>query len=202
MRAATKTARSTRRVPLPAECVTALRARRAQQHADRLARGDKWTTTDLVFTTPNGTPIEPRNLNRAFETLSRRDPESARRHPSGALPRSSAHLASLLHEQGADARTIMEVLGHSSIRVTMDVYTFVRLDTQRAAFDRVSDALAGIDGTGRTAMRHGWSNRRGLAAVAVNHHRQRKSQRPCRSLDRASGLLCTRQDSNLQPSDP
>ncbi|MFI2352931.1 hypothetical protein ACH492_39345 [Streptomyces sp. NPDC019443] len=30
----------------------------------------------------------------------------------------------------------------------MDVYTFVRLDTQRAAFDRVSDALAGNDGNG------------------------------------------------------
>ncbi|MER6789222.1 tyrosine-type recombinase/integrase [Streptomyces sp. NPDC000658] len=29
--------------------------------------------------------------------------------------------ASLLHEQGADARMIMEVLGHSSIRVTMDI---------------------------------------------------------------------------------
>ncbi|MEU0945808.1 tyrosine-type recombinase/integrase [Streptomyces canus] len=32
--------------------------------------------------------------------------------------------ASLLHEQGADSRMIMEVLGHSSIRVTMDIYTF------------------------------------------------------------------------------
>lgn len=31
----------------------------------------------------------------------------------------------------------MEVLGHSSIRVTMDIYTFVRLDSQRTAFDRV-----------------------------------------------------------------
>ncbi|WP_406304120.1 hypothetical protein OHA61_19690 [Streptomyces sp. NBC_00885] len=28
----------------------------------------------------------------------------------------------------------------------MDVYIFVRLDTQRAAFDRVSDAPAGMDG--------------------------------------------------------
>ncbi|GHK03697.1 hypothetical protein SY2F82_54940 [Streptomyces sp. Y2F8-2] len=36
---------------------------------------------------------------------------------------------------------IMEVLGHSSIRVTMDIYTFVRLDSQRSAFDRVGDAL-------------------------------------------------------------
>ncbi|MEW2045644.1 hypothetical protein [Streptomyces sp. NPDC005476] len=38
---------------------------------------------------------------------------------------------------------IMEVLGHSSIRVTMDIYTFVRLDSQRSAFDRAGDALRG-----------------------------------------------------------
>ncbi|MFJ6601772.1 integrase [Streptomyces lydicus] len=38
---------------------------------------------------------------------------------------------------------IMEVLGHSSILVTMDIYAFVRLDSQRSAFDRVGDALRG-----------------------------------------------------------
>ncbi|WP_243741214.1 hypothetical protein [Streptomyces sp. 8K308] len=42
---------------------------------------------------------------------------------------------------------IMEVLGHSSIRVTMDVCTFVRLDAQRSAFGQVGDALRG-DGDG------------------------------------------------------
>ncbi|WP_241838014.1 hypothetical protein [Streptomyces sp. CB03234] len=42
---------------------------------------------------------------------------------------------------------IMEVLGHSSIRVTMDICTFLRLDSQRSAFDRVGDALKG-DGNG------------------------------------------------------
>ncbi|SES39669.1 hypothetical protein SAMN04487983_104871 [Streptomyces sp. yr375] len=42
---------------------------------------------------------------------------------------------------------IMEVLGHSSIRVTMDIYTFVRLDSQRSAFDRVGDALRKDDDT-------------------------------------------------------
>jgi hypothetical protein len=36
---------------------------------------------------------------------------------------------------------------NSSIRVTMDIYTFVRLDSQRSAFDRVGDALRG-DGNG------------------------------------------------------
>ncbi|MGW1722696.1 tyrosine-type recombinase/integrase [Streptomyces sp. NPDC002306] len=51
--------------------------------------------------------------------------------------------ASLLHERGAGTHMIMKALGHSSIRVTMDVYTFVRLDSQRSAFDRVGDALRG-----------------------------------------------------------
>lgn len=138
---ATKTRRSTRRVALPDECVTALKARRAEQRADRMGAGPKWTPTDLVFTTRNGTPVEPRNLNRAFEALSRRAGiRQVRFHDLRHT------CASLLHEQGADARTIMEVLGHSSIRVTMDIYTFVRLDTQRAAFDRVGQVLSAVDG--------------------------------------------------------
>ncbi|MFE7707142.1 tyrosine recombinase XerC [Streptomyces sp. NPDC057486] len=137
---APKTQRSARRVALPAECVTALRAQRAQQIADRKAAGDTWKDTGhgLVFTTRNGTPIEPRNLNRSFEALCVR--ASVRKVRFHDLRHTCA---SLLHEQGADARMIMEVLGHSSIRVTMDIYTFVRLDSQRSAFDRVGDALRG-----------------------------------------------------------
>ncbi|MEU6404100.1 tyrosine-type recombinase/integrase [Streptomyces sp. NPDC046985] len=137
---APKTQRSARRVALPAECVTALRAQRAQQIADRKGAGDTWKGTGqgLVFTTKNGTPIEPRNLNRSFEVLSVR--AGVRRVRFHDLRHTCA---SLLHEQGADARMIMEVLGHSSIRVTMDIYTFVRLDSQRSAFDRVGDALRG-----------------------------------------------------------
>ncbi|MBB5928977.1 integrase [Streptomyces echinatus] len=139
---APKTQRSARRVALPAECVTALRAQRAQQVADRKAAGTNWKGTGqgLVFTTKNGTPIEPRNLNRSFEALCAR--AGVRKVRFHALRHTRA---SLLHEQGGDARMIMEVLGHSSIRVTMDIYTFVRLDSQRSAFDRVGDALRGDD---------------------------------------------------------
>ncbi|WP_268256675.1 tyrosine-type recombinase/integrase [Streptomyces sulfonofaciens] len=136
--------RSARRVALPAECVTALRAQRAQQIADRKAAGANWKGTGqgLVFTTKNGTPIEPRNLNRSFEVLcARAGVRKVRFHDLRHT------CASLLHEQGADARMIMEVLGHSSIRVTMDIYTFVRLDSQRSAFDRVGQALREDDDT-------------------------------------------------------
>ncbi|MBQ0868475.1 site-specific integrase [Streptomyces sp. RK75] len=137
-----KTQRSARRVALPAECLTALRARRAEQQGDRRAAGDEWKDagSDLVFTTKKGTPIEPRNLNRSFTALC--DRAKVRRVRFHDLRHTCA---SLLHEQGADARMIMEVLGHSSIRVTMDLYTFVRLDSQRSAFDRVGDALRDIN---------------------------------------------------------
>ncbi|MFI0930371.1 tyrosine recombinase XerC [Streptomyces sp. NPDC021019] len=116
------------------------RRSRVQQIADQKAAGHNWKGTGqgLVFTTKNGTPIEPRNLNRSFEALSAR--AGVRKVRFHDLRHTCA---SLLHEQGADARMIMEVLGHSSIRVTMDIYTFVRLDSQRSAFDRVGDALRG-----------------------------------------------------------
>ncbi|WP_251076800.1 site-specific integrase [Streptomyces benahoarensis] len=152
----------------------------------------------------NGTPIVPRNLNRSFATLRvRTGIRKVRFHDLRHT------CASLLHEQGADARMIMEVLGHSSIRVTMDIYTFVRLDSQRSAFDRVGDALKGDgnrpdddDGTtgALVAVRPSPTSRsrRLPSNTAVKH----KRQRPCRLLDRASRLLCARQDSNLQPSDP
>ncbi|WP_372446573.1 tyrosine-type recombinase/integrase [Streptomyces spirodelae] len=57
--------------------------------------------------------------------------------------------AALLHEQGASARTIMQVLGHSSVRVTMDIYTFVRLDERRDAIGRLGDALSEDTDPGR-----------------------------------------------------
>ncbi|MER7873311.1 hypothetical protein ABTY63_07060 [Streptomyces solisilvae] len=73
---------------------------------------------------------------------------------------------------------IMEMLGHSSIRVTMDVYTFVRLDSQRSAFDRVGDALRDGDGPddddGAGDALVAVRSRR--AAVAVNDRRQRVTQ--------------------------
>ncbi|MEU3190821.1 site-specific integrase [Streptomyces sp. NPDC006992] len=134
-----KTQRSARRIPLPRECVTALRAQRAQQLADKRLAGEKWRGdgSGLIFTTKNGTPIEPRNLNRSFEALSAR--AGVRKVRFHDLRHTCA---SLLHEQGANARTIMQVLGHSSIRVTMDIYTFVRLDEQRDAIGRLGDALS------------------------------------------------------------
>ncbi len=82
------------------------------------ARADFGQFAPLCLVTKNGTPVGPRTPNHSFETLcTRAGVRKIRFH--GLCPT----CASLLQEQGADARMIMEALGHSSIRVTMDVYT-------------------------------------------------------------------------------
>lgn len=45
----------------------------------------------------------------------------------------------MLLAQGAPPRVVMEMLGHSSLEMTMNTYAHVMLDTQR-------EALRGMDG--------------------------------------------------------
>ena len=49
--------------------------------------------------------------------------------------------AVLPFEQGVDARTIMETLGHSQISLTLDTYSHVLPVLQRDAADRINRLL-------------------------------------------------------------
>jgi integrase len=143
-----KTARSRRTIPLPALCADALRAHQQRQALDRAQAGEQWQETGLVFTTMIGTPIEPRNLNRHFSDLCA---------TAGIRPIRLHDLrhtcASLLLAQGVPARVVMELLGHSAIAVTMNVYSHVTPAVSRDAIDAIGSLLdeapntLGTDGT-------------------------------------------------------
>lgn len=60
----TKTRKSRRTLALPARCVEALREQRAQQVVDRLAAGEAWQDTGVVFTTSLGTEMDAANVRR------------------------------------------------------------------------------------------------------------------------------------------
>ena len=49
--------------------------------------------------------------------------------------------ASLMAAQGVTAREAMDVLGHSQISTTMDIYTHIAPESQREAIQKVADAL-------------------------------------------------------------
>ena len=64
---APKTERSRRTPALPASGVAALRSHRIRQLEERLAAGGRWHDGGLLFASTIGTPLEPRNVLRAFK---------------------------------------------------------------------------------------------------------------------------------------
>jgi integrase len=129
------TERSKRTVRLPAVCVEALR-RHQERQAEERAAAHYWVDTGLVFTTKIGTAIDPRNVNRWLaELCSRAGVRSIRPHDLRHT------CASLLLAQGVPARVVMEILGHSQIAVTMDIYSHVLPAMQDDAAERMDGAL-------------------------------------------------------------
>ena len=126
-----KTESSASSVPLPAELAAFLRRHCLAQFGDtQVARAN---TLGLVFTTKNGTPLEPRTVNRAFETLCRR--ASVRSIELHDLRHSCA---TLLFAMGVEAATVQRILRRSSISVTTGKYVDVIEQVQRSA-------VAGMD---------------------------------------------------------
>jgi integrase len=131
-----KSPRSRRTVPLSPAVVQLLKAQRAAQARERLAAVNQWIDTGLVFTTEFGTPVEPRNLLRAVEiAASKAGVEGVGVHTL----RHSAAVAWL--ESGVHIKAVADLLGHSSISVTGDIYGHTSDDAARTAIDGLSGAL-------------------------------------------------------------
>jgi integrase len=131
-----KTARSRRPVPLSPAVVAMLRKHRATQKADRLRAGDQWRDSGLVFTTEFGTAVDPRNLLRVIEAAAKT--AGVEGIGAGTL-RHSAAVDWL--ESGVHIKAVADLLGHSSISVTGDVYGRTSDDTARAAVDGLAGRL-------------------------------------------------------------
>lgn len=129
--------RRSRVIPLPLMCAAPLRWQRLRQKTQRATAGAGWLNDgDYVFTTRTGRPIEPRNLSRSFERIGQ----------SAGLPRIRLHdarhgCASLLFAAGVQPRVVMEILGHSQIAVTMNIYTHVSEESRREAVGHMDRLL-------------------------------------------------------------
>ena len=132
-----KTEDSYRTQNLPRPCVDALRRHRLRQRTEQLA-ASAWDTNDFVFKTTVGTPIDPRNFAK---WLSAHCVNAELGHRNPHQLRHSA--ASILLAQGIPLHEVSDYLGHSSVRLTKDVYGHLSSDRRRAAADAVGEALWG-----------------------------------------------------------
>lgn len=129
-----KTQASKATMAMPRSAVEALREHRKAQTAERLA-AKVWANKNLVFTTTVGTPIEPRNINRAWNTLC--DRAGVRRVRVHDL----RHAAGSLLLGKVDLKVIQTTLRHTRLSTTADIYVHVLDDVQREAAEGMDTVL-------------------------------------------------------------
>jgi integrase len=129
---APKTNASRRSIVLAPSTLALLRAHRTRQLEQRLAVGSEWRDHGFVFTRPDGEPLDGRALGR--DTGFRGIVERA------GLPPMRWHdlrhaAATLLLSANVHPKVVQDMLGHSTIAITLDTYSHVvpRLQEQAAS---------------------------------------------------------------------
>ena len=112
-----KSEKSKRCVTMSNNIMVELKRYKSYQAQEILKVGDKWQSTDRLFTTWNG---EPMNGNTPLTWLHRFCKENN-------LPQVNVHslrhlYASILISNGTDVRTTADLLGHEQTSTTLDIY--------------------------------------------------------------------------------
>jgi integrase len=132
-----KTRGSRRSIRLTASAVEALERHRERQEAEGAASKGYWGDRGLVFRTRRGTPIRRDNLHdKHWKPLLRR----------AGLPDIRFHdlrhtCATLLLTKSVHPKIVSEMLGHSSIAITLDTYSHVIPGMQEVAALAMEDTL-------------------------------------------------------------
>jgi integrase len=113
-----KTDRSRRTVHLSAVAVETLKAHKIRQSELKLWLGPDWQDQRLVFTNTMGGPISHSVVEKAFKAALRK----------AELPDVRVHdlrhgAATLLLSMGVHPKIVQEMLGHSTITLTLDTYS-------------------------------------------------------------------------------
>lgn len=127
-----KTRAGERRVSLGPVSLVLLKAQRTAQKRERLAWAGAYEDNDLVFCREDGSPLSPAWVTRHLYRLA----------AAAGLPRIKLHegrhtAATLGLETGLDEKVVSEQLGHSSTRITRDLYTHVH----RAMHDQAAETV-------------------------------------------------------------
>ena len=136
-----KTDASHREIPLPKRVFTMLDATRAAQMRARVEYGDEYVEWEfdgqpvaLVFTQPNGAPIDIKVDTRAWQKLL---DAAGLPHERRYIGRHTA--ASVMVDMGMDIAVISAILGHSKTSFTYDTYVHPLEAQKRSAADLLGD---------------------------------------------------------------
>jgi integrase len=129
-----KTKTSYRRVMLPNVAVEALKTHRVTLNQAKQQAGTKWIEKGLVFPNTKGNFLSPSRLLIWFQ----------RALNQAGLPHMRFHdlrhsAATILLTMGVHPKVVQELLGHSTIAMTMDIYSHLLPSMQRDAMNGMDD---------------------------------------------------------------
>ncbi len=131
---------STRVVTLPAVAISALRQHQTLQAEEQRWAGRQWNNPwNLAFTGKLGKPLDERSVLRWFQNLL----------ALAGLPKMRLHdlrhsAVAILIAQGVNIKAISELLGHSSVAFTLQVYGHLLEETKRETADKMDAALSRV----------------------------------------------------------
>lgn len=135
-----KTKTSRRTIHLPDVTADSLRQHRDRQNIERETFVGEWPElplgVDLVFRAVTGTALDPSNVAHGLSAVTKRA-GLGHWHPHEL--RHSA--ASLLIAQDVPLKVVSDILGHSSINVTADVYAHILAPARNEAADAMDRGL-------------------------------------------------------------
>ena len=131
-----KSAKSQRTIALSPSAILALKEHHEKQRLEKIIQGISLSDDDLVFSHPDGNPLRPNTVSRAWTILAARAGLRVIR-----LHDARHSHASLMLKQGTHPKIVQERLGHSTISVTLDTYSHVAPGLQEAAANRFDEAI-------------------------------------------------------------
>ena len=149
-----KTGDSRRTIPMLPEIARRLRRHKTEQAKLRLMLGDKWEPVKglehLVFTTMFGKPLMTlsvgRYINSTVNAVNREEEKRAaaeHREPvvmETFCPHAMRHtFATRALERGIPPKVVQSYLGHSTIDVTMNIYTHVTDELEREEIKKIAN---------------------------------------------------------------
>lgn len=128
----TKNQSSNRVMHIPNDMIMLLKEYRSEQLQLRLLMGDLWQNSGKVFTSENGSMINPTLLTSQFKSF-------IKRHN---LPNIHLHTlrhtsATLLIAGGVDVATVSKRLGHADKTTTLNIYTHAIKSADEAASEKL-----------------------------------------------------------------
>ena len=134
----TKSARA-RVIALDRATVASLRSWKTTQQRERLLQGAHVEADDLVFALPDGRPYNPDRFSREFK----RRQERHEVRPVIRLHDLRHTWATLALQAGVHPKVVQERLGHSSIAITLDIYSHVTGPMASDAAEQVAGLIFG-----------------------------------------------------------